>query len=231
MMPDKPCTGKLAEDRRSALCAQWVSADAAKDAAFWALLSALFTAASVVGLIGTLILALKSNKTARETADRQLRAYVSVQPLDLTFYHGDQVWGVEIKMRNGGATPAYDCVHGGNIVAFKPEDAAAKLQPRDDREQIGEPAPLVLHGGQESNGTITGSTPIAPDVLTKVKEGEYAIYVFGFVRYKDTFNKRRQSNFCYRVMDPGDPTELKSENGKIYSARLWRLEAFHNNAT
>ncbi len=104
---DKPCTGRPEQDHRSALCAQWVSAEATKDAAYWALLSAIFTAASVVGVIGALVLTTRSNKIARDTADRQLRAYVGPIGAAIFDYKTYSLYAV-IDFQNFGQTPAFD---------------------------------------------------------------------------------------------------------------------------
>jgi hypothetical protein len=92
----KPCEAGN-DQRESDLCAQWKAADAADRAA-------LFGGLSIIGIVIAILLTLQSNSIARDTAKRQLRAYVSIHG-----YHASMIsrGTFEFTVKNAGTTPAY----------------------------------------------------------------------------------------------------------------------------
>lgn len=93
------------------LCAQWKAADAAADSAWWAWAGGVLGAASLAAVLAALGLAYHANHIARDTARRQLRAYIGVD--SATIMPFKPIGGesanrrVAISIKNFGQTPAY----------------------------------------------------------------------------------------------------------------------------
>ncbi len=106
---------------RSAIAAEQAAAAAksANDLALWAL---IFSAASVVGLIGTLIQASRSLYQSRRSAnaaekaiaqtravgEAQVRCYLAVSAASVAFYLPDIKPQLGLKIKNVGQSPAFD---------------------------------------------------------------------------------------------------------------------------
>ncbi len=62
---------------------------------------------------------------------------------------------LEIKMKNNGGTPAYDCWHAGSIAAVPPAQAAETFEnTRRSKNYTGTKAPYVIGSQQEGNGEL-----------------------------------------------------------------------------
>lgn len=98
---------KRGDDRRiSDLCAQWKAADAAAEAAWWAKWGTLVGGLSGFLVLGALGLAYESNRIARDSARRQLRAYCGMLNFQV---RGAQMGGYPeftVTIANTGQTPA-----------------------------------------------------------------------------------------------------------------------------
>jgi hypothetical protein len=100
--PQRPLCGPGKYESNDDLCAQWKAADSAQFAA-WLTGISLVTVAIALGLT------IQSNLIARDTARRQLRAYVgldAITAIPVVNLDGDQVWKIQATWRNAGATPA-----------------------------------------------------------------------------------------------------------------------------
>jgi hypothetical protein len=102
----QPC--EAGDDKRdSDLCAQWKAADAAEKAASWAAFAGWFGGLSFLGVVVAIVVAFHSNWIARDTARRQLRAYMILK--DATFQNrgvGEAAVCI-LRIENTGSTPAY----------------------------------------------------------------------------------------------------------------------------
>lgn len=233
---DKPCTGIPARDRSSALCAQWVSADAAKDAAFWALLSAIFTAASVIGLVVTLLLTIRSNTLARQTAERELRAYVSVKVvgLNITQYE-DERYSLSFmtKSHNGGSTPAYNCVHFATYRVMTRQAAAIELATVKSIEENDLSGGTVIHSGEDYLADMGKGPAITRKEIEQIRTGRKSVVIFGVCSYVDTFKIRRRTDFC-QLIDGENFSEAfdaaKTSPEEAVEVK-WMIAPYHNTAT
>jgi hypothetical protein len=97
------------EKRDSDLCAQWKAADAAAKAAKWAKIAAWLGGISGLLVIAALFLAFQSNSIARQTAKRQLRAYVGIEWIGVSGFVVGETPSSEIRAKNFGQTPAHHC--------------------------------------------------------------------------------------------------------------------------
>lgn len=215
------------EKRSSDLCAQWQAADAAKDAAEYAFWTLLVSVAGTGLLVWTLW-------ETRATSRRELRAYVSVQPQTLGFTRsasGTYTATITILVRNGDVTPAYNLIHGGNVVILSEDKATRLLAFSKKRPREGVPAPVVLHSTTDTQATFEGKSPFSQSDLDDAILGRRKFYMFGIVEYSDTFRKSRRTSFCYEVMGhelarPTNPQPSRDASGELH----WIAAPFHNDA-
>jgi len=98
------------EKRYSDLCAQWKAAYAAADSARWAAVSTWVSGVSGLLVLVAIGLAYQANVIARQTAQKQLMAYIGVDSVGIhriTQLDADAPnWRVRIVIKNFGQTPA-----------------------------------------------------------------------------------------------------------------------------
>jgi len=107
--------------RSSDLCAQWKAADAARDAARWAMIGTVVALLGTFGLYWQISLTRRAvadtseatvamreaNRIARENSHKELRAYLTVKSVTVNeTEHDDDEFIFEIEMINNGHTPA-----------------------------------------------------------------------------------------------------------------------------
>lgn len=224
---DEGCQ-KGRDSRDSDLCAQWKAADAARDAANYAIWTLIISAIGTGLLVWTLW-------ETRQTARRELRAYVSISIAGLHQFSDDaggfDKMTLEIKMKNNGGTPAYDCWHAGSIAAVPPAQAAETFEnTRRSKNYTGTKAPYVIGSQQEGNGELASFESFPKDVVARIMSGELAVYAYGFCEYRDVFRKTRKTEFCYVADGITDPAKVPKA-GIHLSEINWTLAPFHNNAT
>lgn len=99
-----PC-GEGKYGSNSDLCAQWKAADAASDSAWWAWAAAISSIVGTAGVVAALGIGWHSNYIARDTAKRQLRAYIGFTNWSVKTVKGKTIYTTGIQ--NFGQTPAY----------------------------------------------------------------------------------------------------------------------------
>lgn len=88
------------------LCAQWKAADAAADATWWAQWGTWLSGVSLFAVAIAIYLTIESNNIARETAKRQLRAYLAFTHTSLVTDHTLSPDGsIMFLLKNFGQTP------------------------------------------------------------------------------------------------------------------------------
>lgn len=239
--PD-PCYN--AKDKDAAdLCAQWRSAIAGEKAAHearrattWSIVATLLNALGLVAVGAALYLTIQSNRIARDTARRQLRAYVSVKVMGLEVTADSQGnLGLVFRTvaRNGGETPAYDCNHYGTISAIPRNEAALRLSapmPIDDPSSAGG---SVIHAGEEFTSVMRNNAVLDSLAITALKAGEANLFAFGVTSYTDTFGCKQRTDYCY-MLENDTFSETLDTSEKAPGDRIpieWYVAAFHNAAT
>jgi hypothetical protein len=150
------------------------------------------------------------------TAQRQLRAYVSMEEMDIYRAHGyvtlpdlPQMAPYRAKYRNAGQTPAYDVLIEAGIFLEHPD--------LDSRENWTLPVPA---GAMASRGTLGPGSVINQDYgetlkadqLQLLRDGTRRLFFAGSISYRDAFSKNRRTNF--RMMrEPGTHTFITCERG------------------
>lgn len=107
--PESDYCGPGQYQSKTDLCAQWKAADAAAASARWTYVGNWIGGVSGVLVLIALGLAFHSNWIARDTAKRQLRAYISIESADLQQVCSEGIRPqINVIIRNTGQTPAQD---------------------------------------------------------------------------------------------------------------------------
>jgi hypothetical protein len=137
---------------------------------------------------------------SRETAERQLRAYVWLKAVQLNDFLLGHIPVVILEVRNSGQTPAYDLEIGAGCFAMPyplpPNTLFPPMNPGIN------PTKMVLHPGSEPPFNAPARFSYTPgNTLTEKQAKALAtdkvrIYVFALVQYLDAFGKKRETRFC-----------------------------------
>lgn len=172
-----------------------------------AFIGVIVSAWAVVLLRGTLQAALDANSGFRESAERQLRAYVACPRVEivgpiLDRLHLQPVW------KNSGQTPTRNaCASFGYLVA---RDLPDSFDYPDRRP--GEYGRISLGAGDE----ITTNGPfISLAEWESLRSGNARIFLWGWVEYNDVFDvtPRRRSEFCTALVVTPANDEVWSRPG------------------
>jgi hypothetical protein len=174
---------------------------------------AIFSVLLVGVTVGLVIIGYIQARRMRVTARQQLRAYMFVDsigvgnvttPLAWEVTPGYKPTGAEIThtalgpvarmvIRNTGQTPAHHVINWGEIVLREsPLDGTLKFSQR----------PLfVTKSSIPANGVSTKTLiiprPLLADEVGDLKRGTKAIYVFGYIKYRDAFRRRRKTRYQF----------------------------------
>lgn len=136
---------------------------------------------------------------AEKTAQRQLRAFVSPESVDISNTSASGKVRVNIRIKNYGQTPAYKCtcVRRNDIFDFPvsvfPEFKAPPNKPV--------PSKIDIPPGGFFETCITGME-LTQQERSALEEGAKAIYVYGMIEHEDAFGVTRTTGFRY--MSGGD---------------------------
>lgn len=167
------------------LKAQWSMADITHYA-FWA-------GVAGVGLVFlTLLYTARGVFIAKDTARKQLRAYVSNSTVEFLINDtSDKAYGV-IRYKNTGQTPAFD---------FKSTYRIEILDPRvsnafaiDKAVFFGNQAKGIL-GKDGEFYSETARIDLSNSIIHDIKQGYLAVFVYGVCDYKDIYGKVRKTEF------------------------------------
>ncbi len=129
---------------------------------------------------------------AEDTAERQLRAYVSVGPLIVKEKFPKEI---SFVAKNTGHTPAYDLL---SHLNFEKTGAEVGLPdgfvfPIKEGFTFGRSVATL-----GSSGEIEFTFPVDLDALTKVQNGKMGLFYYGHISYKDIYKKDHVSKLCYQ---------------------------------
>ena len=168
-----------------------------------------FAMVVVAGFAGTLWAATKKIQrsteqlalTAAETAQRQLRAYVSGTPEFLLPVDDSASLRVRFKIHNSGATPAHEVRHRASVVVLLREDF------RLPSLSANFSAPGVLFPNAALYGLATPEAPLDEATVVAVREGSARLYCYGEIDYVDSFMHPHTTRFCHEIS--GDPEVMR----------------------
>lgn len=130
---------------------------------------------------------------AKDTAERQLRAYVYIKEATADFAD-NKVWSARIVFRNFGQTPAYQI---GTPTNFFPAAIAESY----DFPSV--PLDLVasesdIGPGQEISVFARANKAFTTEEAANFRAGKWVIFVRGRVTYRDAFGNDRFTQFSMR---------------------------------
>jgi hypothetical protein len=169
---------KLSIDRRIARYTLWLAG---------------FTLVLAVSTIGLWIATALILRHSRETAKRQLRAYVGLEKTNLVELHGPQGPRVELKVKNFGLTPALDVTLFSGL-GFGPypinqlEDAILPNEVTYRPKYPLNPSNII------SQFNVLNRQLTQPEIDATTK-GSVAFYLIGRIDYKDTFDRSHWYRF------------------------------------
>jgi hypothetical protein len=159
----------------------------------------------------------RSLQQAEQRSRKELRAYVSVEPLGITEYPGHNLLVGRFNVRSVGKIPARDVSIYSTIVLDA--DAARSDFP------IGAPriSPTVVQPGAKMEFHSYEGYPIPADQLDGDEPLKLAgyLYVWGEVLYTDEFNTTGWTAFCHRYpcemfgVSPSDGSTGRARNRSI----------------
>ena len=135
----------------------------------------------------------------RNTAKRQLRAYVGVRPSTLKIV---TTWEWIFDITNYGQTPAYRLIDNA-IVDICPYP----LPPKFPFPELPAPEPsaaVIYPNMVYYTGVARAKRDFTQEELNKIKSGTtHRLYIFGMLKYVDIFGISRTTKFCYSaIKDP-----------------------------
>lgn len=152
-------------------------------------------------------------RDAKKTAERQLRAYVSVDGVNIKPLAPGEPAFVTLAIQNHGDTPASDLDFSGAIEIFShPLQDNHTFLPEPSWQKI--KVTLFPKSAAHSAGAVT-NRPLTPEEIAVVsnKASGRRLYVYGMVKYQDAFKKPRQTEFCFSITDID---QMKLPNGRAY---------------
>ena len=130
----------------------------------------------------------------RDSGRRQLRAYLLVEGCGLRYH---QTPMAHLTVRNFGQTPAYDVQ---TWVGTKGDEYPLRTPLLDASDDIAQSTSIIGPGSFEES--IVPVTEPTPPQWVQIRAEKAALYVWGYVRYRDAFKMKRILRF--RLMLHGD---------------------------
>jgi hypothetical protein len=154
---------------------------------------------SLAGVFVALGLAFHSNRIARDTAMRQLRAYLTVETIEVKDFSEDgkeKQWIMYVQWKNTGQTPATSVTGGLTFAHFAPRIPSdfpfLKYQPK--------PEPHSMIVGPDQLTLTTQVPPDADKLINEAADGKWKLYLWGFVEYDTIFKRPRQrTELCVEI--------------------------------
>jgi hypothetical protein len=145
-------------------------------------------------------------KVAQDTANRQLRAYVTRKNIEIKASGplGNSIvdrYRFTVKWINCGSTPALRCVHKTNCDIF-----FGDLPVDFSFPDIKKPRETPIHIGP--NQEIGVPYDIPAEWLVKTVAQTHIVYMWGWIEYDDAVEgkKRHRTEFCMQISATGNPT-------------------------
>ena len=133
----------------------------------------------------------QTNEVMKDTAQRQLRAYVCISSGIIEFSRGRDVPIVKVNYKNCGQTPAYDVRSWIHIwITDDPLKEILPVPPEDYMTSVS----IIPPGGFHFM-VIEKDPPIPSNVLHLIGTSQGTVYIYGEIRYRDAFNIERFTRY------------------------------------
>lgn len=132
--------------------------------------------------------------TMKDTAERQLRAYVSIATIEITDLKAGLTPIAHVVVRNYGQTPAYELTSIQGMSMGVSWDALTPPSPEPIEVTATSLAPSAI-----VEQDISAPRPLVADEREALLDGSKTLWVYGEMRYKDAFKIERFTEFRYQV--------------------------------
>lgn len=124
---------------------------------------------------------------AEDTAERQLRAYVSVEVGAAISFRVGEIIRIGMLMKNHGQTPAYKIAHHGLVALIaNPLPAEFRIRPPADLN----PSAGTLHPDQDTRAISSSRAPLSREEFEMLTSTESVrAYILGVATYQDIFGR------------------------------------------
>jgi hypothetical protein len=131
-------------------------------------------------------------RSAEETAEVQLRAYVGIRPMFIHKINAGDPITVDFQIRNHGLTPAKD-VTTYSVVDIYPIGLKRPFEPGADLtvNELGYDSRSVLWPRQKNLGEAKTMRPITDSDISELQSGHLAIYLIVLISYRDVSGEDR----------------------------------------
>jgi hypothetical protein len=129
----------------------------------------------------------------RDTAERQLRAYVSVDTAQITGINSGDNPVADLVVKNFGQTPAYDLTEMGGIamgVSFN------TIPPPTGSHRMSRAS---LSAGAVTREFHPGPRPLTPEAIAALLAGTMTLWVYGEIHYRDAFKIERFTKYRFMI--------------------------------
>lgn len=171
---------------------------------------------------------------SRRTAKRQLRAYVMVETVDIWDASGAGAWWAalqnkkdlpvvspewayfavaQLTIKNMGQTPARKVIHYCSVAVADVNGGDALKEP-DVLDDAG--AAMIGPGGTISKRIISLPFPMPEESIDEIRAQRKAIFVFGLLKYRDAFRRKRWTRYRLQYSGPWPPIPT---GGLVFSRR------------
>jgi hypothetical protein len=153
-------------------------------------------------------------ETMRDTAMRELRAYVCMSEAMIEFRQ-ERAPEVQVHIKNCGKTPAYDVeMWIGVALGQYPGPLTLPPPPEGFRK-----SKSLLAPGEKPHAIVFRHSVIPEDQMPIFGTSELTMFVYGEITYRDAFGKQRITR--YRLMYGGiEPMRLRDKGGGIAAGFL-----------
>ena len=190
----------------------------------------------IAGFTGTLWAATKRMqqsserlaRTADETAQRQLRAYVSGTPESIGSFDQSHPPCVHFRIHNSGATPAHEVRYRASVAVLSAADAQGRVPPMNQSFS----APCVLFPNGELRATGEPEAAVDAAAIAALQDGGARLYCYGDIDYVDAFMHPHSTRFCHEICaDRETLRKLASLGGPADFKIEFRIAPFGNTAS
>jgi hypothetical protein len=133
-----------------------------------------------------------SERNTPNIAERQLRAYVTVDGAAISKFGGKEPPEFQVILKNTGQTPAYEIK--GFTGVFMGDFPYRQTFPTVGGVQS---FPSVLGAGSIMRGIVPTARSLSDAEIAAIKDGTGAIYGFGGVSYKDAFGDSHLTKYRF----------------------------------
>lgn len=174
----------------------------------------------------------KTAQIMKETAERQLRAYVSAEARSLLSFDTRTPIRITVALQNAGQTPAHKMQFAGSVVIMDhPYKKGTTFDVSFEAE--GDVSKTVLHPGKEFMAQAVAKHTVPDEAIVAIRSGtKYRLYAGGVVSYKDAFGKPRLTKFLASAGGQDFLEAIDVARDDLSRAHVsWNHTSEHNEAT